>query len=80
MVSIQQADEALSDLEEVAVRLVRGKINVENEGGIGWDLLLSWKNFEWILHHLASRVIQDWKQGPVDADREAKFVLKGQLL
>ena len=80
MVAILQADEALSNLEEVAVRLVWGKVDIENEARVGRDLLLSWQNFEWVLHHLASRVIEDRKQGPVDVDREAKLILESQLL
>ena len=59
MVSILQSDEALSNLKEVAVWLIWGKVSVEHKALICADLLLRWKNFEWVFDELASRFVKD---------------------
>ena len=41
VVSVLESNEALGNLEEIAIRLVRCKINAEGKVAIGRDLLLS---------------------------------------
>ena len=59
MVTILQSDEALSNLKEVAIWLIWGEVSVEHEALIRTDLLLRWKNFEWVFDELASCLVQD---------------------
>jgi hypothetical protein len=57
VVAVFEGNVALSNLEEVAVWLIWGKVNIEDKGGIGPDLLLRWQHFEWILHKLSSSLV-----------------------
>ena len=50
MVAILQSDKALCNLEEIAIGLVGGKVDVEDESAVGLDLLLGWKHLEGVLH------------------------------
>ena len=59
MVAVVKSDEALSKLEEVAIGLVRGKVNIEDEFAIGFNFLLSGRDLEWVLDELICRFVQD---------------------
>ena len=59
MVAVLECDEALSCLEEVAIGLVRGKVNIEDEFAIGFNFLLSGSDLEWVLDKLICRFVQD---------------------
>lgn len=50
VVAILQSDKALCNLEEIAIGLVGGKVDVEDESAVGLDLLLGWKHLEGVLH------------------------------
>jgi len=75
LVTILQVNEALCKLEEVAVRLIRSEVNLENEVAVCWDLLLRWTNTERILKLLTGRLINNWKKCPVDTHWESELVL-----
>ena len=75
VVAILEGDEALSNLEEVAIGLVRGEVAVKDKARVGCNLFLSREHFEGVLDHLASSLVQDGEECPVDSDWEAKFVL-----
>ena len=79
MVAVLEGDEALGNLEEVAVWLVRSKVDIEDEGGVGRKLFLSRQNFERIFDHLTSSLVQNRQQGPVDVDGESELVLEREL-
>ena len=79
MVAILERDEALSYLEEVAIRLVGGKVNIEDELAIGFNFLLCWRDLEWVLDELICRLVQYLKQSPIDGNREIELVLESQL-
>ena len=66
MVTVLECDEALSYLEEVAIGLVGGKVNIEDELAISFNFLLCRRDLEWVLDELICRLIQDLKQGPID--------------
>ena len=59
MVAVLERDEALSYLEEVAIGLVRGKVNIEDELAISFNLLLCRRDLEWVLDKLICRFVQD---------------------
>ncbi len=65
MISIQQMDEALSCLEEVAVRLKRRKLNVELERLTSLDFLDCRRDLEWILNKFTACFIHHLEQGPI---------------
>lgn len=76
MVSVLESHEALRDLEEVGVGLIRRKVDREGEGAVGADLLLGRGHLEWVFDDLIRGLVVDGKEGPVDCDREAKLVLE----
>ena len=57
MVAVLESDEALSKLEEVAIGLIRGKVNIEDELAIGFDFLLCRSDLEWVLDELICRLV-----------------------
>ena len=79
VVPVLQRDEALSDLEEVAIGLVGCKVYAEDKVAISRDLLLDRQDFEWVLDQCVGGLIKNWEQGPVDLDWEVEIVLQGQL-
>ena len=66
MVAVLESDEALSKLEEVAIGLIRGKVNIEDELAIGFDFLLCRSDLEWVLDELICRLVQNLKQRPIN--------------
>ena len=66
MVAVLKSDEALSNLEEVAIGLVWGEVNIEDELAIGFDFLLCGRDLEWVLDELICRLVEYLKQGPID--------------
>ena len=59
MISVLEGHEALRHLEEVAIGLVRCKVNIEDEFAIRFNFLLSGSDLEWILDKLICRFVQD---------------------
>ena len=66
--------EALSDLEEVTVRLIWCEINIEYERIIWTNFLSFWLYFKWIRHELSSRFVENWEKCPVYKDWESEFI------
>lgn len=79
MVAIFETNEALGDLEEVAIWLIGCEVYVEDEVSVRSNLLLSWKHFERVLHELSSYLVEHWEKSPIDCDWEVEFVLQSQL-
>ena len=57
MVAVLECDEALSYLEEVAIRFVWSKVNIEDELAVGFDFLLRWYDLERVLDELICRFV-----------------------
>jgi len=72
-------DEALSNLEEVAVRLIWCEVNIESERAVAFDLLPRWNDLEWVVHKLSSCLVEDWEQGPINHHWKAELVLQCEL-
>ena len=66
MVAVLESDKALSKLEEVAIGLIRGKVNIKDELAIGFNFLLCGCDLEWVLDELICRLVQYLKQSPID--------------
>jgi hypothetical protein len=75
VVTVEEMNEALSNLEKVTVGLVGRKFNVELEGALCADFLLCRRHIEGVLHVFTGGLIEDLKQSPVDTHREAVFVV-----
>lgn len=50
VVAVLESDETLSDLEEVAIGLIRGEVDVEDKVAVGSDFLLCGQHLERVLH------------------------------
>ena len=61
MVTVLELNKALSDLEKVAIGLIRCKVNVKDEAGVWSNLLLGWKHLEWVFDKLLSGLVENWK-------------------
>ena len=66
MVAVLESDKALSKLEEVAIGLIRSKVNIEDELAISFNFLLCRSDLEWVLDELICRLVQYLKQTPID--------------
>lgn len=77
MVAVEKMHETLSNLEKVTVGFIRREFNAELEGALGTDFLLRRSHVERILHVFARSLVENFKQGPVNADRENVFVCNG---
>ena len=58
MVSVLEGDKALGDLEEIAIRLIWCKVDVEDEGCVGSNLFLHRQHFERVLNHHTSSLVE----------------------
>ena len=65
---IVKRDKALGFLEEVLIRLVRSKLDVEIHLRVCLNLGVGWPHSEWIEHPFLCRDVHHLKQGPVDID------------
>ena len=72
--------EALGNLEEVTVWLIRCEIDIEYEWIICLNLLSLWLNFEWIRYKLSSCLVEDWEQCPINQHWESEIVLQRDCL
>ena len=73
-------DEALGNLEEIAVGLVGHEIDGEVLSAVGSDLNLGRGHIEGISNLLARSFVCDLEEGPVDAHGEHKFVVESKRL
>jgi len=55
--TVEELNEALGYLEEVAIRLIGSKSNIKSVGLASWDYLLLGRNPEGVIHHLARFLI-----------------------
>lgn len=77
--TIVKIDETLGYLEEVLVRLIWCKINLEIKCRIRFNFLDLGLNSEWVLDPLLCGGIENIKEGPVNVDRKWIFVRDCQL-
>jgi len=77
--TIVKIDETLGYLEEVLVRLIWCKINLEIKCRIRINFLDLGLNSEWVLDPLLCGGIENIKEGPVNVDRKWILVRDCQL-
>jgi len=74
VISVQKVHEALCYLEKVTVRFKRREFNVELEGALGSDLLLSRLDVERVLDVFTSGLVHHIEQSPVDTHGVHEFI------
>lgn len=79
LVPVKQVHEALCNLEEVRVWLMRREVDREHLFTVRRNLHLRWADLEWIRKFLACQFIGNRKKGPVHLHRKNELVVQRNL-